>query len=117
MLATKFQTEKPTECPQCGNPLETYIGEPPLGFVRQEVTTLGQQGERNFKALGKVKGQEMMAKAKEEKIAADKQFLREKGLPDNITLPEYNKAQKLASLTPEQKTRYIHTGKLPPGKR
>ncbi len=74
MLATKFKTDKPTECPQCGNPLETYIGEPPLGFVRQEITTVGQQGERNFKKLGKVKGQEMMAKSKENKEKADKQM-------------------------------------------
>ena len=117
ILASKFVLEKPTNCLECGNPLETYFGEPPLGFVGREVTTIGQQGERNFKALGKVKGQEMMVREKEKKVKAEKQFLKEKGFSDDVTLPEYKQAQKLASLTPDQQTRYIHTGKLPPGKR
>ena len=109
--------EKPTECPECGNPLETYFGEPPLGFVGREVTTIGQQGERNFKALGKVKGQELMIREKEKKVKAEKEFLKQKGIPEDVTLPEYNHARKLASLTPSQKERYIHTGKLPPSSR
>lgn len=114
MLASRFHLDKPTECPQCGNPLETYIGEPPLGFVGREITTVGQQGERNFKALGKVKGEEFIAKQKEEKEKAEQELVKKHGMKGKLA--DVRKANKLDSLTPEQKIKYIHTGKLPPGK-
>jgi len=87
--------------------MERYFGDPPLGFVRGEATTLGQLGERNFKALGKIKGEEMM---EERKKSEDESCKRVGG----ITKEEYRKVRKLASLNKDQKRRYIHTGKLPP---
>lgn len=104
-----FDKTKVLECPQCGNPLESYFDSPPLGFVRQEPSTIAQLGEKNFKDLGKIRGDEMMAKKKEEEDAAR----RANGL---MGKEQYRKARKLASLTKDQRRRYIMEGKLPPGK-
>lgn len=110
---TKFDKNRVVECPECGNTMESYIGEPPLGFMKGEIKTVGQQGEANWKKLGKVRQEEMIQKNKEEKKAAEKQLLKEKGL-DGASLPDYKRARKLANLTSDQKKKYIRTGKLPP---
>ena len=95
--------------------MERIIGEPILVSVDNGPQCVGQLGERNFKALGKVKGQEMLEKAKENKKTAEKELLKSKGI-DAEGLPEYKKMRKLANLTAKQKEKYIETGKLPPGK-
>jgi len=103
----EYKPNKTVKCPECKCKMERYFGDPPLGFVRGEATTLGQLGERNFKALGKIKGEEMM---EERKKSEDESCKRVGG----ITKEEYRKVRKLASLNKDQKRRYIHTGKLPP---
>lgn len=110
----EFDKSRVVECTECGNPMESYIGEPILVTVDNGPTTIGQLGERNFKKLGKVKGEEMLAKSKETKEKAEKEYLKSKGL-DGMTMPDYKKMRKLASLNKDQVNRYIDTGKLPPG--
>lgn len=109
---SSFDKTRVVECPECHNDMETIIGEPSLVVVRGEPNTLGQLGEANWKALGKTRQQEKMAKNKESKEQAEKQLLKDRGL-DGVSLPDYKKAKKLDSLTAEQKKKYIHTGKLP----
>ena len=110
-----FDKNRVVICSECSNVMETVIGEPLLVTVDNGPTTIGQLGERNFKKLGKVKGDEMLAKNKENKELADREYLKSKGV-DGVTLPEYKKMRKLANLTKEQQNRYIDTGKLTPGK-
>lgn len=102
-------------CNECGKEMEAYLDSPPLGFPRGEANTVGQVGERNFKKLGKVKGQEMLIKNAEHKKKAEKELLRQKGV-DADSLPDYKHLRRLANLTPKQQEKYIHEGKLPPGK-
>jgi len=101
-----FDKNKIVTCQECQKQMESYFGEPVMGFVRNDPTTVGQLGERNFKALGKIKGEEMLAKKKEDE---------DKTLKANNLLgkEEYRAVRKLANLTPSQKRRYIMEGKLP----
>ncbi len=96
--------------------MERVIGEPICISVDNGPTTVGQLGERNFKALGKIKGEEMLAENKRKKEEGEKELLRMKGI-DADRLPDYKHLRKLSTLTPQQKQRYIETGKLPPAKR
>ncbi len=109
----EFDKNRVVECTECGNTMETYIGEPPLGFVRQEITTVGQLGEKNWKGLGKTRQQEAVCRSKELKESAHREVLKEKGLPE-MSLPDYSKVNTLAGLNRKQRDRYIATGKLPP---
>lgn len=111
----EYKTGQTRECPECGNIMERVIGEPILATVDNGPSTIGQLGERNFKALGKIKGQEMIEKSKERKKLAEDEFCRSKGLDPN-QYPNYKKLNKLANLNKEQQKKYIETGKLPPGK-
>lgn len=104
-----FDKNRVVECPQCGNTMESYIDAPPLGFVHNDPTTIGQLGEANFKKLGKIKGDEMMAKKREDEAAARK-------ASGVLNKEQVSKARKLANMNDDQKRRYIMTGKLPPGK-
>lgn len=107
-----FDKNRITSCPDCGLQMETYIGTPPL-VILHNITTIGQQGEKNWKDLGKVRQEEKLGKNKEAKEKAEKELLKEKGF-DGTSLPDYKRARKLASLNKDQKKRYIQTGKLPP---
>lgn len=109
-----FDKNRVVICQTCNKVMESYLGEPPLGFVRGEATTIGQVGERNFKKLGKVKGQEMMIKNAENKKKAEKELMRSRGI-DAESLPDYKKLRKLARLNKKQQEKYIYEGKLPPG--
>lgn len=111
----EYKCGQTRNCPNCGNVMERIIGEPILVSV-DNVTTVGQLGERNFKALGKYKGEEFLAKEKEKKKKAEKAFLEEAGSTAE-SLPEYRHQRRLANLTKKQQERYIQTGKLPPEKR
>ncbi len=99
-----FDKNRVVVCDECGNNMESYIGSPPLGFV-QNITTVGQLGEKNWKELGKVRQQEQIGKQKEAKEAAAKEI----GISNDV-----RKARKLANLTKDQRRKYIQTGKLPP---
>jgi putative FmdB family regulatory protein len=104
----QFNKNRVVECPECSNTMERYFEAPPLGFVHQEPTTIGQLGESNFKKLGKIRGEEMMIKRQQDEDAAR----RAQGCN---TKEEMKRVKKIASLTKDQQRRYIHTGKLPPG--
>lgn len=88
------------KCPKCGeNKLEKVFLSAPIGFVRQEVTTIGQQAERNAKRLGKNEIQERELKDKEGKKEAMSQAKKEL-------------YKKLGKADDSKRERYIVDGKI-----
>lgn len=85
-------------CPSCKNQsLTVVLDGPPDIISKGEIKTIGQLAEANSKKMGK----ELLQK----KMDQD-------GMTDKINLYEKKKEmRKLANLTPEQKTKYIETGK------
>lgn len=82
------------KCPSCGkNKLERYFLAPPSAFVRPEVTTVGQQAERNSKRLGRNEVQERDLKDRENKKApmdqAKKELYRKIGKADDSKRERY----------------------------
>lgn len=102
----EFDKDRIVECPQCGNKMESVINGGLGGFV-ENITTVGQLGEHNWKKLGKCRQEEMREKNKASRAAAAK----EAGIDESLN---YKKMRKLSGLTMEQKRRYVQTGKLPP---
>lgn len=107
-----FDKNRVVVCAECGNIMESYIGEPPFCFPKN-ITTVGQLGEKNWRELGKCRQQEKMGENKEKKEQAKRQILKDNGL-ENVSIPDYQKSVKLGKLNKQQQDRYIKTGKLPP---
>lgn len=86
-------------CPSCQNEtLGVVLDSAPVIMNKGEIKTIGQLAEANSKKMGK----ELLQK----KMDQD-------GMTDKINLYEKKKEmRKLANLTPEQKTKYIETGKV-----
>jgi putative FmdB family regulatory protein len=77
--------------------LEVVLDGAPV-IINKEIKTIGQLAEANAKKMGRHK--------LEEKMAQD-------GVKQKMESQEKMKqARKIASLSPEQKTKYIETGKL-----
>jgi hypothetical protein len=110
-----FDKNRVVKCLECQQDMESYIGEPILVTCDNGPTTIGQLAERNFKNLGKIKGEEKAREIKNRKKAVQDELCRSSGV-DPATVPDYKKMKKLASLNEDQKRRYIETGKLPPDK-
>jgi hypothetical protein len=88
------KTESPEPiCPKCGVEMDSILSGSP-DFMMNNVTTLGQLGERNWKDLGHYKRSEMEMDMKP-KLQKD---------------AERKKLNKLGNATPEQKRRYIENG-------
>jgi len=87
-----------TTCEICKNQtLQVVLDGAPV-IINKEIKTIGQLAEANAKKMGRY--------GLEEKMAQD-------GLNRKIENQEKMKeARKIAALTPEQKTKYIETGKL-----
>lgn len=86
-------------CPDCKKDgLSVVLDSPPTIMNRGEVKTIGQLAEKNAKNLGRYGLQERMA------LDGTANKIKEK--------EKMNEARKLASLSPEKKTKYIETGKL-----
>jgi putative FmdB family regulatory protein len=87
------------QCPICEQQtLKKVFISPPMGFVRGEATTIGQLADRNTQKMGKIE--------LEEKKLRDK-------INTGITQEQKQRRemhQKIASMTPEQKVKYIQTG-------
>lgn len=84
------------QCPVCGKPCERLISGGIHASVRGEVTTIGQQMERNTKKMGKYKLEE---------LAPEK---AEQSSPSGLTKEKF---KKITKMTPEQKKKYIMEGK------
>src|SRR5688572_27601147 len=95
-----FNKERIVLCPECGETMQSVIHGGIAAFV-DNVTTIGQLGERNWAKLGKNRQQEMLRDQNSAKNAAAK----EAGL-DSSLAASYKKMRKLDSLTKEQKVRY-----------
>jgi len=87
------------ECPVCGqNTLRKVIINPPTAFVRGEPTTLGSLADRNASKMGHYELQEKSEKdSNKKKLTAEQKKKRDTH-------------QKIISMTPEQKTRWIVNG-------
>jgi len=87
-------------CPVCEQKsLKKVFISPPLGFVRGEASTIGHMAERNTEKMGRYELEDRRAKDKKGKELNAKQ--KEKR----------TQHQKIQSMTPEQKVKYIRTGK------
>ena len=64
-------------CVSCGEDALERVIHPPMVFVRQEATTLGQLSERNAKKLGSAEVQERTLKDKDSKNSALKEAKKE----------------------------------------
>ena len=100
--STKFccitkKTESPEAiCPKCQGTMESILSGAP-DFMMNNVTTLGQLGERNYKKIGHYKRSEIELDNK----------------PGLKKLEDRKKMLKLAKATPEQKRKYINDGIVP----
>ncbi len=79
----------------CGQCCERYLDGAP-DFMMNNITTVGQQGEKNWKAMGRYKRSEIEEAEKPNREARDRKA----------------KTKKLASMNPEQQKRYILEGKM-----
>jgi putative FmdB family regulatory protein len=85
-------------CPFCEKAgLSVVLDEPPV-IINKEVKTIGQLAEKNARELGRY--------GLQEKMEADGTFERIK------QREKRDEIKKVAKLNPEQKKRYIETGKL-----
>tara|TARA_A100001515_G_scaffold142592_1_gene141732 strand:+ start:248 stop:532 length:285 start_codon:yes stop_codon:yes gene_type:complete len=86
------------ECPVCGQQtLQKAFITPPRIFVRGEAKTVGQLAERNYKDMGFYE--------KSERVEKDNK--------DGMTTEQKEKRklhQKITSMTPEQKIKWIKNG-------
>lgn len=93
-----IKMEKLKKCEECGEDSLDIVIDGPFDMAVKEIKTLGQLAEKNAKAMGK----EQLQK----KMEAD-------GTLDTIKKKEKMKEMnKLASLSPEKKRKYIETGKI-----
>jgi hypothetical protein len=87
-----------TTCENCKNQtLQVVLDGAPV-IINKEIKTIGQLAESNAKKLGKYGLEEKMAKDGTKEKLQNKEKMKE--------------ARKIASLSPEQKIKYIETGKL-----
>jgi putative FmdB family regulatory protein len=87
-----------TTCKICQTETLTVVLDGAPVIINKEIKTIGQLAEANAKKMGRSK--------LEEKMAQD-------GVKQKLESQEKMKqARKIASLSPEQKTKYIETGKL-----
>ena len=84
------------QCPVCSGLVERLISGGIHASVRQEATTLGQLAEKNSKALGKSKMEELHPPKKEEVSAT------------GLTRETF---RKISKMSPERKKRYILEGR------
>lgn len=87
-----------TTCEICKNrTLQVVLDGAPV-IINKEIKTIGQLAEANAKKMGRYALEERMAQDKvKEKIQSQEKM---------------KEARKIASMTPEQKTKYIETGKI-----
>jgi hypothetical protein len=86
-------------CPDCKNEsLRVVLDSPPTIMNVGEVKTIGQLAERNAKSMGRYGLEETMARDGTAQKIKEKEKMKE--------------ARKIASLSPEKKTKYIETGKF-----
>jgi putative FmdB family regulatory protein len=86
------------KCPSCGSKKFGIVILQAPRCVVNEVRTVGQLADRNWKKMGTYERETKM---------------KEDGVQESIDRSEYNKKMgKLARMTPEQKHKYIHDGTI-----
>lgn len=120
----------PKTCPECGDEINQVWHKAPDSIVQQDAKTLGVLADRNRKKMGRslIEAKEYERKQRQEK---GKEVAREEllaKLPNGASLPERPKGNPwfrsniskpltgLNKYTPEEKTKYLMTGKEIPGK-
>ena len=94
-----FEDPSTLECPVCSQQtLKKVFINPPHCYVRGESTTIGQLADRNTKNMGSYERQEKSEADRNGKKLTAKQKEKRK------------LNQKLASMTPEQKVKWIKEG-------
>lgn len=97
-IQLSIKADKLVKCKECRTDSLDIVIDGPFEMAVKEVKTLGQLAEKNAKSMGK----EQLQK----KMETD-------GVLDTIKKKEKMKEMnKLASLSPEKKIKYIETGKL-----
>lgn len=98
--------DKPLEkCPECKKKkLYRLIGNPTV-FIQQDPTTVGHLADRNTENMSKGQREDRERKDAESRIKVPKK--------EKPWWKSDNPTHKIASLTPQQKERYIREGKLP----
>jgi putative FmdB family regulatory protein len=87
------------ECPVCGeHTLKKVFISAPIGMVRGEPTTVGQQADRNTQKMGRY---ELQERRRQDEVS--------RGLTEEKK-KRREMHQKIISMTPEQKVRYIEKG-------
>jgi len=123
MFECKHSIHRPPrrKCPDCGKFKLFRVIQPVMGFVKKsdnQLKTLGDLASRNADRMSDDYKQHLTEKNRTKPVEEPKELPR--GMtrisPDGDT-PFYQKGQdlsnkKLARLTPEQKERYIKTGKV-----
>lgn len=113
-------------CPECGTPnLERVITGGADLIIQQEPKTLGVLADRNHKKNGRFWREDKEQEARQSRKKAKKFVgkLKEGASPLKRDVnykpwwrPKENLTTELANLTPEQKKKYIQTGRKPPKK-
>jgi putative FmdB family regulatory protein len=98
-IVQPFDSASLLKCPVCEQKtLKKVILSPPSIFVRGESSTIGQMADRNYKKMGHYE--------KQERVQQDQ-------APDKMTKEQKEKRathQKINSMTPEQKVKWIKNG-------
>lgn len=104
-------TEKPfSKCPECDGSFERVFLRPPDGFIGCK--TLGSWAEKNTKLLGNDKIEQMERERREKRKQGDAIVAERFGVQfKDKTYKQDEKLNKIARMTPEQKSYYIKTGK------
>ena len=119
-------TEKSfTLCPQCQLESLHRVIYPPIAFVKEELgpnSTVGRWAEKNTESMGKMELEDKRLQQENSRIEAKQQLQNQMSEKYGTTPIDYSKqkkpwyrkvgADKLNKLTPQQKEKYIQTGKL-----
>lgn len=123
-VVERKETKRRKKCPSCHkHKLEVWICQVSEGLVRRNITTLGQQAERNTKKMGRYGKQKADREQKIAKGKAKREALRQmKNAPKGMIVPEpleesptfgkdLAKRRRLMNMDRKQLGHYIKTGK------
>ncbi len=123
-IVKRKETKRRKKCPSCKkHKLEPYICQVSEGLVKRNITTLGQQAERNTKKMGRYGKQKADKEQREAKGKAKREALRQmKNMPEGMKVPEpleesptfgkdLAKRRRLMNMNQKQLGQYIKTGK------
>lgn len=123
-VVQRKETKRRKKCPSCKkHKLQAWICQVAVGIIQKDITTLGQQAERNTKKMGRYGKQKADREQAEAKGKAKREALRQmKNMPKGMTVPEpleesptfgkdLAKRRRLMNMDRKQLGHYIKTGK------